>query len=154
MRLADRLRRGEPPGADPLRFATSGLLQRSNKLMYDRSTESLFDQFAGRAVAGSRRGTELEMLPLTVTTWGAWKDEHPTTTILAEDPGTGRTNEADPLAGRDANGPIFPVGERADGLPAQQEVPALGGTGAGTGSGVRRTRRTRGRRRRRRRRGP
>lgn len=110
------------PGVDPLRFATSGLLQRSNKLMYDRSTESLFDQFAGRAVAGSRRGTELEMLPLTVTTWGAWKDEHPTTTILAEDPGTGRTYEADPLAGRDADGPIFPVGERDDRLPAQQEV--------------------------------
>jgi hypothetical protein len=70
-------------------------------------------------VAGPLRGVELEMLPLTVTTWGSWKDAHPTTTILAEDPGTGRTYEADPLAGRDADGPIFPVGERDDRLPAR-----------------------------------
>jgi hypothetical protein len=111
------------PGTDgPVRFDTSGLLQRSNKLMYDRGTESLFDQFAGRAVSGPLRGEGLNMLSLTVTTWGAWKAEHPTTTILAEDPGTGRAYQADPLAGRDDDGPIFPVGGRDGRLPAQEEV--------------------------------
>jgi hypothetical protein len=108
--------------ATDLRMRTSGLLQRSNKLMYDEASESLFDQFRGVAVAGSRRGLELEMLPLTVTTWGAWREVHPETSILSADAGTGRVYEAEPLGDRDAAGPVFPVGERDERLPAQERV--------------------------------
>jgi hypothetical protein len=42
------------PGRDtPFTFGSSGLLYRSNKLMYDRQTGSLWNQFTGRPVLGA-----------------------------------------------------------------------------------------------------
>ena len=111
------------PGADgPLTFATSGLLQRSNKLMYDEQTESLFEQFSGVGVAGPLRGVELERLPLSVTTWRDWRAAHPETTVVAADAGGGPAYEPEPLDGRDSDGPVFPVGERDGRLPAGEPV--------------------------------
>ncbi len=92
---------------------TSGLLSRSNKVMYDLDSLSIFDTFTGRAVTG-RLGAdevELEQVTVRVATWADWKAAHPDTTIVAEDGGTGRTYAADPLAGRDDDGPIFPIGD-------------------------------------------
>ncbi len=114
---------GGVPGAEgPLVFATSGLLQRSNKLMYDEQTESLFEQFSGVGVVGPLRGVELERLPLSVTTWREWRAAHPQTTIVAADAAGGSVYEAEPLEGRDSDGPIFPVGERDARLPAGEPV--------------------------------
>ena len=56
------------------------------------------------------------------TTWGEWKAVHPETLIVAEDGGIGRLYPNDPLAGRDVDGPIFPVGPIDPRLPAQAEV--------------------------------
>jgi len=72
-----------------LEFGTSGLLYRSNKLMYDRSTETLWRQFTGEPVVGSLvdSGIKLEVLPVLLTTWGDWLATHPDTTVL--DPDTG-----------------------------------------------------------------
>jgi hypothetical protein len=56
------------------------------------------------------------------STWGAWKEAHPDTTILAQDGGIGRTYAANPLRGRDDNGPIFPIGDVDPRLPVQQQV--------------------------------
>lgn len=108
--------------AETLELRTSGLLQRSNKLMYDARTESLFDQFKGVAVAGPLRGLELVRLPVLTTSWGEWKAAHPDTTILARDAGTGREYGPDPLKGRDDAGPIFPIGRRDGRLPMQEPV--------------------------------
>ena len=54
-----------------LEFGTSGLLFRSNKLMYDRATLSLWHQFLGEPVVGSlaNSGIKLEVLPVLLTTW-------------------------------------------------------------------------------------
>ena len=70
-------------------FGTSGLLYRSNKLMYDRGTETLWRQFTGEPVVGSLvdSGIKLEVLPVLLTTWGDWLATHPDTTVL--DPDTG-----------------------------------------------------------------
>lgn len=72
-----------------LEFGTSGLLYRSNNLMYDRSTETLWRQFTGEPVVGSLvdSGIKLEVLPVLLTTWGDWLATHPDTTVL--DPETG-----------------------------------------------------------------
>lgn len=102
------------PGRDePLVLRTSGLLSRSNKVMYDLTTQSVFDTFTGEAVSGPLQdaGVVLDQNSVTVSTWGDWKRAHPDTTIVAEDGGIGRTYEADPLGGRDDGGPIFPVGD-------------------------------------------
>ena len=103
---------------------TSGLLSRSNKVMYDLRTRSLFDTFTGRAVSGPLRaaGVVLEQTTVVTSTWGAWKRAHPRTRIVAEDGGIGRTYEDDPLGGRDDDGPIFPIGDVDPRLPVQAHV--------------------------------
>ena len=100
---------------------TSGLLQRSNKLMYEVATESLFDSFAGVGLAGALRGVALPRVAVTATSWDAWRTAHPGTTIVARD-ATDRRYDADPLGGRDDDGPIFPVGTIDPRLDAQERV--------------------------------
>lgn len=104
---------GVPEGIEVPVLRTSGLLSRSNKVMYDLNTSSVFDTFTGEAVTGPLReaGIRLDQATVVSSTWGAWKEAHPDTTILAEDGGLGRTYPLDPLGGRDDHGPIFPVGD-------------------------------------------
>jgi hypothetical protein len=103
---------------------TSGLLSRSNKVMYDLRTQSVFDTFTGAAVSGPLQdgGVVLEESTVVRTTWGEWKLAHPDTTIIAEDGGIGRSYPLDPLQGRDDDGPIFPIGEADDRLAVQELV--------------------------------
>ena len=76
-------------GRGPYVFGSSGLLYRSNKLMYDADTKSLWNQFTGRPVVGELvgEGIELPILPVTLTTWGEWNRQHPDTTVLSLDTG-------------------------------------------------------------------
>ena len=92
---------------------TSGLLSRSNKMMYDLTTGSLIDTFTGEATSGplAVADTVLEQTTVVAVTWGEWKKAHPETQILAEDGGVGRQYRLDPLGSRDEDGPIFPVGD-------------------------------------------
>jgi hypothetical protein len=110
---------------------TSGLLSRSNKVMYDLVTRSAFNTFTGEAVSGplQDRGLILEQVTVVATTWGEWKASHPGTRIVAEDAGIGRSYPDDPLGGRDLDGPIFPVGPIDPRLPAQTEVVGVIGPG-------------------------
>ena len=103
---------------------TSGLLSRSNKVMFDLNTFSAFDTFTGEAVSGPlrERGVVLDQETVSVSTWGDWKAEHPGTTIIAEDGGIGRSYDADPLGGRDDDGPIFPIGDVDPRLAVQAAV--------------------------------
>lgn len=105
---------GEVDAADgDLVLRTSGLLSRSNKVMYDLVTGSVFDTFTGEAVSGPLHDADVQLDQVTVvtTSWGEWKQAHPGTTIVAEDGGIGRTYADDPLRGRDDDGPIFPIGD-------------------------------------------
>jgi hypothetical protein len=108
----------------PLVLRTSGLLSRSNKVMYDLGTQSVFDTFTGAAVSGplQDRAVVLEELTVVRSTWGEWKAAHPATSIVAEDGGIGRLYPDDPLRGRDDDGPIFPVGAIDERLPAHELV--------------------------------
>lgn len=51
--------------------------------MRDLETETLWSHLLGRGMKGELSGTQLEMLPATMTTWGDWKKRFPQTTILA-----------------------------------------------------------------------
>ncbi|MEM7401712.1 MAG: DUF3179 domain-containing protein [Pseudomonadota bacterium] len=74
---------------DPIIFGSSGFLYRSNKLMYDQKTHTLWNQFNGKPVIGKLANSEieLEVLPMATTTWGEWKKKHPNTKVLSEDTG-------------------------------------------------------------------
>ncbi len=103
---------------------TSGLLSRSNKVMYELRSKSVFDTFTGEALTGPlrERGVTLDQATVVTTTWGEWKAEHPDTKIVAEDGGLGREYPLDPLGGRDDDGPIFPVGPVDPRLSVQELV--------------------------------
>ncbi|MEM8592329.1 MAG: DUF3179 domain-containing (seleno)protein [Pseudomonadota bacterium] len=116
--FTDRL----PAGVERPILRTSGLLIRSNKVMYDRVTYSVFDTFLGHAVTGplADKGIKLEQATVVTTDWGTWKREHPETTVLVERLALGR--DFDFRNGRDADGPIFPVGDVDPRLPVHEDV--------------------------------
>ena len=74
---------------EPLIFGSSGFLYRSNKLMYDQATKSLWNQFTGRPVVGELTGSdiELELLPVAITSWSNWLAQHPNSKVLSLDTG-------------------------------------------------------------------
>lgn len=103
---------------------TSGLLHRSNKVMFDLTTLSVFDTFTGRAVSGPLREAAVVLPQATVvtSTWADWRTAHPDTMIVARDGGIGRGYPADPLGGRDDEGPIFPIGDHDPRLDVHEQV--------------------------------
>jgi hypothetical protein len=70
-------------------LGTSGFLYRSNKLMYDHATRSLWTTFGGTPVVGQLAGSgiQLKTLYVVTTTWGEWKQRHPQTLVLSLDTG-------------------------------------------------------------------
>lgn len=66
-------------------LGTSGFLYRSNKLMYDKKTQSLWNTLWGKPVIGPlvNKGITLDYLSVVTTTWGVWKKLHPETTVLS-----------------------------------------------------------------------
>ncbi len=111
-----------PGGIDRPILRTSGLLIRSNKVMYDVNTFSVFDTFLGHAVTGplAERNLQLKQTAVITTDWGTWKQEHPETTVLVESLALGR--DPDFRNGRDADGPIFPIGNVDPRLPVHEDI--------------------------------
>ena len=73
-------------------LGTSGFLYRSNQLMYDHATKSMWSTLQGKPVIGALvdKGIELKRLHLVTTTWGQWKKNHPDTTVLSVNTGHSR----------------------------------------------------------------
>lgn len=111
-----------PDGIERPILRTSGLLSRSNKVMYDLNTYSVFDTFLGDAVTGplAEKNLQLKQATVITTSWGTWKEAHPETTVLIEALALGR--DPDFRNGRDANGPIFPVGDVDPRLPVHEDI--------------------------------
>ena len=67
------------------KLGTSGFLYRSNKLMYDQATQSLWSTVRGEPVIGPLvdQGIVLEHLSVVTTTWAEWRRRHPETTVLS-----------------------------------------------------------------------
>lgn len=66
-----------------LDFGHRGWLFEESFLFYDYQTDSLWVQATGHAVAGSYKGTTLDRLPATQTTWSEWRQLHPETLVLS-----------------------------------------------------------------------
>jgi len=84
--------RGRLPDGRETTFGTSGLLYRSNKLMFDRATRTLWSNLTGEPVLGplAAAAQPLDALPLVLERWGAWRAEHPRTTVMVGDPAVAR----------------------------------------------------------------
>jgi len=75
-----------------LSFGTSGLLYRSNKLMFDQESATLWSAMDGVPVVGPLVGSGLQLVfhGVVTTTWSEWKRDHPDTTVLSLDTGFDR----------------------------------------------------------------
>ena len=110
-------------------MGTSGFLFRSNKLMYDQATQSLWSTLWGRPVIGPLvgKGIELERMSVVTTTWGEWRRRHPDTKVLS--PFTGHFRDySEGAAYRQyfaTDEVMFPVPHRDDRLLNKAEVLAL-----------------------------
>ncbi len=81
------------------RFGVSGLLYRSDLLMYDRESESLWSQISAEAVTGALLGERLRLLRSRTEEWGRWKRAHPQTTVLSRATGHARDYDRSPYGG-------------------------------------------------------
>ncbi|GAB5491751.1 MAG: hypothetical protein Phog2KO_19660 [Phototrophicaceae bacterium] len=79
-------------GETVLEFGSTGMLMRSNKLMYDRNTNTVWNAFTGIPAFGdlATSGIELPLLPVVVTTWSDWLEDHPDTSVLSLETGFAR----------------------------------------------------------------
>jgi hypothetical protein len=80
--------------------------------MYDRKTDSLWQQISGTAIAGPKRGSKLKSVPLTMSLWADWKRQYPDAEVLAP-PGS-RINYGKAAYGNYASSDrlLFPVTAR------------------------------------------
>ena len=76
-------------------LGTSGFLYRSNKLMYDQATQSMWSTMRGTPVVGplAGKGIVLDRGSVVTTTWGEWRRRHPDTKVLSLE--TGHTRNYD-----------------------------------------------------------
>ena len=117
---------------EPTTFGTSGMLYRSNKVMYDRLTNSLWNQLTREPVIGPLwdSGIKLDFFPVVLTTWAEWLQLHPDTTVLDQETGLYPAEfyvpEEDPQAiyYRYFNSPetMFPVPNQNDQLETKDVV--------------------------------
>jgi hypothetical protein len=98
------------PGAR--RFAASGLVERSVRLLYDGETRTLWNELTGAASLGPQAEGmhRLEPLPAVLTTWRAWRERNPESTVLALDAADRAVERGAPYARYHASDEtIFPV---------------------------------------------
>ena len=77
-------------GGQTREFGVSGLLYRSNLIMFDRETESLWNQMLLGSQCGVERGNGMARIPIVETTLEHWKRLHPTTTVMTTNTGVDR----------------------------------------------------------------
>ena len=84
-----------------LDFGTTGRLRYSNLVMYDRQTESWWQQATGEAIAGEFTGRQLAFVPASMVAWGDFKAAHPDGTVLSRETGYDRAYGQNPYTGYD-----------------------------------------------------
>jgi hypothetical protein len=110
-----------------LDFGTTGKLRHSDLVMYDRQTESWWQQFSGTAIVGALTGARLTMRPTRVESLARFVAAHPQGQVLVpNDPGA-RPYGANPYAGYDgASVPFLYDGEYPEGIAPMAYVVAVG----------------------------
>jgi len=84
-----------------LDFGTTGRLRFSNLVMYDRQTESWWQQATGEAIAGELTGGRLKSLPAPIVSWDDFRSAHPDGGVLSRETGYDRAYGQNPYVGYD-----------------------------------------------------
>jgi hypothetical protein len=107
-----------------LDFGTSGMLYKSDLVMYDRQSHSLWSQMEGRAIVGDRAGTKLALRPANTIAFEAWRTAHPHGKVLSRDTGHRRNYGANPYESYDEPtvGPFLYQGKLDPRRPPKERV--------------------------------
>ncbi len=108
-------------------FGTSGMLRNSDLVMYDRQTESWWQQFTGEAIVGELVGTRLDALPASIVSWADFRSTYPDGKVLSRDTGFSRDYGRNPYTGYDTteDAPFLFRGEPDGRLPPVERVVAV-----------------------------
>jgi hypothetical protein len=114
-------------GERTLDFGTTGMLRNSDLVMYDRQTESWWQQITADAVVGELTGERLEVLPSQILSWAEFRRLDPNGEVLSRDTGHSRPYGENPYTGYDQPGssPFLFEGETDDSLPPKERVAAI-----------------------------
>jgi hypothetical protein len=109
-------------------FGTTGNLRFSDLVMYDRQTESWWQQFTGDAIVGVLTGARLEFLPAQMISLGGFAQAYPAGMVLSRETGHDRPYGRNPYAGYDApeGYPFLFEGSLDERLSPMERVVALG----------------------------
>ncbi len=112
-----------------LDFGTTGRLRHSDLVMYDRQTETWWQQATGEGIVGTYAGHELTFISAPTVSWTTFKQQHPDGRVLSRDTGFERSYGNNPYAGYDnpRGGPMrrFFRGKPDERLPAMERVVAV-----------------------------
>jgi Protein of unknown function (DUF3179) len=116
-----------------LDFGTTGMLRNSDLVMYDRQTESWWQQLTADAVVGELTGAELAVLPSEILPWSEFRRLHPDGDVLSRDTGFDRPYGENPYRGYDDpnSRPFLYYGRTNDALPPKERVAAITTAGGG-----------------------
>ena len=110
-----------------LTFGVSGKLRNSDMVMYDRETESWWQQAIGEGIVGVMTGVELKQLPTWMESWAEFKARNPDGVVMAQ-PSYGRNYGRNPYVNYDSSRtPFLYNGEMPPhGIPALARVVRVG----------------------------
>jgi hypothetical protein len=109
---------------DVLDFGTTGLLRNSDLVMYDRKTESWWQQFTGEAIVGHYAGRHLAMVPSRVIAWGEARTANPDAEVLVPPGAFNRPYGTNPYVGYEGRTEPYPLfrGDLPDGIDPMARV--------------------------------
>jgi len=115
------------PGDTIYDFGTTGNLRHSDLIMWDRQTESWWQQFSGDAIVGELTGAHLTFLPAQIISWSAFKEAYPRGDVLSRETGFNRSYGTNPYPGYDDvnSRPFLFDGSTDERLPAKELVVAV-----------------------------
>jgi hypothetical protein len=107
-----------------LDFGTSGKVYKSDLVMYDRQSHSLWAQMQGRAIVGTYAGTRLKLIPANTISFEEWRATHPAGKVLSRETGHSRTYGVNPYQSYDQpqRGPFLFRGEMDPRRPPKERV--------------------------------
>ena len=109
-----------------LRFGTSGLLRNSDLVMWDRQTESLWQQITGEGIVGDLAGTQLKFVPIGIISWEDAQERFPDTKVLSRDTGFPAPYGSNPYVAYDSSEqPFLFDGEIDERFPAFERVVSI-----------------------------
>ncbi|WP_310681338.1 DUF3179 domain-containing protein [Aliifodinibius sp. S!AR15-10] len=107
-----------------LEFGVSGLLRNADLVMYDRKTETFWQQFTGRAIVGDYVPSRLKQIPSQIISFKQFRDSYPDGKVLYRETGFDKNYGSNPYAGYDDvdNPPAFLEGVETGKLPPMEKV--------------------------------